>query len=115
FSPSAPQAGQQVTFTASISGGTMPYMSSWDFGDGTTSTGITTTHTYSTAGTFVDILSVKDSGAVQQTTTASHSILVSAVPPPTPNPLVISFNNNIPTTVMFTANIRCATPPYPLT
>src|SRR5205807_4694463 len=36
YSPSSPVAGQQVTFTASASGGTVPYSFSGNFGDGST-------------------------------------------------------------------------------
>src|SRR5206468_2161796 len=34
FSPTSPTSGQDVTFTASASGGTSPYAFSWNFGDG---------------------------------------------------------------------------------
>src|SRR5205807_5603439 len=62
YSPSSPLVGQQATFSASASGGTTPYTYSWTFGDGSSATGSTATHTYTTAGTFNVILTVKDSG-----------------------------------------------------
>src|SRR5216117_2220459 len=40
FSPSSPQAGQQVTFTASATGGTATYSYAWSFGDGSTGIGV---------------------------------------------------------------------------
>src|SRR5881296_815809 len=43
FSPSSPQVNQQVTFTATASGGTVPYTFSWSFGDGTNGNGATVT------------------------------------------------------------------------
>src|SRR5256712_13283506 len=39
YSPSSPTTGQQVTFTASASGGTSPYSFNWNFGDGSTGAG----------------------------------------------------------------------------
>src|SRR6266568_1705573 len=39
FVPSSPSAGQSVSFTATVSGGTAPYSFSWNFGDTTTGIG----------------------------------------------------------------------------
>jgi PKD repeat protein len=50
-----------------------------DFGDGTTSTAVTATHTYNTAGTFPVNLSVTDN--LQLTSSASSTVTVSAPPP----------------------------------
>ena len=88
YSPSSPQVGQQITFTASASGGTAPYTFSWNFGDGTSGTGITTTHTYSATGRFTVVLTTKDSGSPQQTATSQQSVTVINPPPP---PLTASF------------------------
>src|SRR5216117_913134 len=81
YSPSSPQVGQQVTFTASASGGTTPYSFSWSFGDGSTGTGSSATHAYSSAGSFTVILTVKDSSSPQQTATSQQSVSVSSPPP----------------------------------
>src|SRR5207244_9157660 len=51
FTPSTPQSGQQITFTASASGGTTPYSYSWMFGDGSSGTASTVTHAYGSAVT----------------------------------------------------------------
>jgi acid phosphatase len=56
-----------------------------DFGDGTTSTAVTATHTYNKAGTFTVKLSVTDNLGL--TATASQTVMVNpAVPAPPPAP-----------------------------
>ena len=57
----------------------------WAFGDGTTGTGVTATHVYSTPGTYVATLTVTDNGGLSGTT--STSIVVSAPPPTAPTGL----------------------------
>jgi PKD repeat protein len=51
----------------------------WDFGDGSTGTGVSPTHTYPAAGTYSVVLTVTDNGA--GTGTVSHDVTVT-VPPP---------------------------------
>ncbi len=62
-----------VTFDASSSsdadGSIASYV--WSFGDGTTGTGVTTSHTYTTAGTFAAKLTVTDNGGLTSTKTIS--------------------------------------------
>jgi PKD repeat protein len=84
-SPAAPQAFQTVSFDASTStnGGTAcgtlcSY--SWNFGDGTSSTGITTTHQFRTAGTFAVTLTVTDPRGAS----ASKTNTVNVAPPTPP-------------------------------
>ena len=48
----------------------------WDFGDGSTGTGLTVTHTYTSAGVFVVLLTVTDDGG--STDTTDQSITVTA-------------------------------------
>ena len=78
--PSAGTAPLTVTFDGS--GSTDPFGSvtswAWAFGDGTTGTGVTTTHVYSTPGTYVATLTVTDNGNLSNT--ASTSIAVNAPP-----------------------------------
>src|SRR6266540_2854653 len=113
YNPSSPQVGQQVTFSASASGGTTPYSFSWSFGDGATGTGSSATHTYSSSGTFNVVLTVKDSSSPQQTASAQKSVTVTSQP----LPLTVSFayNPSSPETgqqVTFTASATGGTSPY---
>src|SRR5436189_1801820 len=113
FSPSSPQTGQQVTFTATASGGTTPYTFSWSFGDGSTATGASVSHTYTTAGTFNVVLTVKDSSSPQQTASSQQSVSVSSPPPA----LTASFTYNpsspqVGQTVSFSRSASGGTSPY---
>ena len=81
--PSSGTAPLTVTFDGSGStdsfGGFVTSWA-WAFGDGTTGTGVTTTHAYSTPGTYVATLTVTDNGHLSSTT--STSIAVTAPPLP---------------------------------
>src|SRR5207237_3867840 len=73
YQPAAPIAAGVVSFTGVATGGTPPYMYSWSFGDGGTQTGLTASHTYSTAGTYSVTLTVTDSvsGSAKSTQTVT--------------------------------------------
>lgn len=78
-SPPTPQVGVAVTFDGASSadpdGTIISY--SWDFGDGTGGAGISTTHTYLSAGVYTTRLTVTDDdGSSDQ---ATRSVVVSAV------------------------------------
>jgi PKD repeat protein len=84
FAPASPMAGEAVTFT----GGSDPdgdfVMRLWDFGDGTTGAGQTTSHAYASAGDYTVTLTVMDShGASTQT---FQSVTVQARPGAEPAP-----------------------------
>src|SRR6266568_3109214 len=89
FSPSSPAAGQTVTFSASASGGTSPYTFSWSFGDGGSATGSSTTHVYSSSGSYTVALTTSDS--------AGHTVV---------------FSSNV---VVSTSDFKLAANPYLLT
>jgi PKD repeat protein len=115
YSPTSPQVSQQVSFTASASGGTGPYSFSWAFGDGANATGTTVYHTYSTTGSYSVVLTAKDSDPSQQTATSQQTITVTSPPPP-PS-LTASFteslsNSVVGQTVSFTGSASGGTAPY---
>lgn len=69
------KGGRQCNFNASTSSddnGITSY--SWNFGDGTTGTGVTVTHRYTSSGTRTVTLTVRDNGSPQQTGTRACSV-----------------------------------------
>jgi len=74
YSPSNPLPLLPVTFTGSATGGTQPYSYSWDFGDGTTASGQTVSHSYLLPGSYVVTLTITDANG--QTSTTSRTIIV---------------------------------------
>jgi len=54
----------------------------WDFGDGTSGNGQTTTHSYSSDGIYIVILTVTDSGGLTDTDTIQVTIGGGSCPPP---------------------------------
>jgi len=78
-SPPSGPAPLVVTFDAT---GSFGYVASydWDFGDGNTGSGIRTSHTYPTAGTYTARLTVTNTSGA--TDSATQTIQVTAAPPP---------------------------------
>ncbi|HTD18753.1 MAG TPA: PKD domain-containing protein, partial [Ktedonobacteraceae bacterium] len=81
FTPVNPDVGTTITFNATASSGTFPYIFTWAFGDGSTGAGSFATHAYSSAGTFNVILTVSDSGSPKQTATSQQTVAVTRLPP----------------------------------
>ena len=69
--------GQPITFDGSKStaspGQTLTYF--WDFGDNSTGTGVSPTHTYSTAGTFNVALTVTDSSGAANSASTTTTVV----------------------------------------
>lgn len=88
INPAAPQVLSSVSFDAgtTTNNGTACGISctyAWDFGDGTSSSGVSVVHTYRTVGSFVATLTVTDARGAQ--TTATKSVVIAPGTPPTPN------------------------------
>jgi chitinase len=84
MTPTSGTSPLQVTFDASASSGVASSLVgyAWVFGDGTTGSGRTITHTYNSPGTYSILLTVTDADGF--TNTATHVVPVSAsqnVPP----------------------------------
>lgn len=83
--PASPQAFSTATFDASTTtNGTTACLSAcgyaWNFGDGTSGSGITTTHEYRTVATYQVTLTVTDSRGAQATTVRTVTVAPSTPP-----------------------------------
>jgi PKD repeat protein len=77
FSPTNPRVGDSVTFNGSASSaatGRTIVSYRWDFGDGTSGTGQTTSHVYGTARTYTVVLTVTDDTGKTGTSTMAVTI-----------------------------------------
>ena len=114
--PPSGQTGQSISFSASTIGGSPPYAYSWNFGDGSTGTGSSVTHTYSSAGSFNVILTIKDAGSPQQTATSQQTISVTN--PSSTLTASFTYTPSSPQTgqsVTFTGTASGGTSPYTFT
>src|SRR5256712_11674545 len=108
--PLTPIVNATVNLTALASGGTLPYSSSWSFGDGSTGTTLTTTHTYTVVGNYLVTLTVHDSAGGSETPPKSVRV-VPVLPLPTtfmPGPQTPAAGK----TVTFTATALGGNGPY---
>ena len=110
-SDSPTQLGAETAFTATLTDGTPPIAYAWDFGDGATGSGVTTTHTYASVGAFTATVTATNGAgdAVAQT-------LVDVLP----NPILgLAATSDSPTQVLdlttFTATVASGTPPITYT
>src|SRR6266704_1516784 len=80
YSPTSPQPGENINFTASARGGIPPYSYSWDFGNGASARGASATYSYATAGSYTVTLTVMDSTIHSNNTSQSLTIYSPARP-----------------------------------
>lgn len=99
-----------VHFHGSASGGSAPYVFSWDFGDGSpAATGADVSHTFA-AGAWTVVLSVTDSGPPQQT--ASGTLAIRVDQPLAATASVSPSSGPLPLTVAYTGSASGGLPPY---
>ena len=67
--------GEPIQFIGSVEGGVPPYSFHWDFGDNQTADEQSPTHTYSIAGVYEAVFTVKDTMGVEASDTAIVTII----------------------------------------
>ncbi len=83
FTPNSPTDHQSVFFdaTTSTAPSNNPIASySWDFGDGSTGSGQTATHSYNTPGTYIATLTIRDAFARSAATTQTVNVGQGSLP-----------------------------------
>ncbi len=112
--PASPQAFATASFDASTTtNGTTACLNAcgyaWNFGDGTSGTGMTTTHDYRTVGLYQVVLTVTDSRGAQAVTI--RTVTVTASTPPTATFVISPTPVSIDQDVFFDASQSRATLP----
>ena len=106
YTPHTPIVGDTVTFDASASSdldGTIESYA-WDFGDGTTGTGVTKTHTYTTADTYNVTLKITDNDTLTDTAARDVTVSPPALQPPTASFIYSPTTPQVDETVTFNAS-----------
>lgn len=108
--PTDVQTGESVTYSAQVNDdATRPLEYQWDFGDGSTSSGLTGSHTFSQPGTYTVTFTASNRAGE-----ASESITVNATRPPQPASIASINANPNPVdegeTVRFSSNVQGDSP-----
>jgi chitinase len=83
FSPGGPTVGAPVTFDGSPSTGVLPIASySWNFGDGTSGSGLAVNHTFGTAASFLVTLTVTNTRGIAASKSKIVTVGQAALPQP---------------------------------
>ncbi len=112
--PTSGTAPLKVSFTGSASGGVAPYNYSWSFGDGSTGSGTSVTHTYASVGNYSATLTVTDSSGTKATKSTPISVVASLPPLPVTASAQPS-SGSAPLAVTLTATPSGGTSPYTAT
>lgn len=106
--PVSGDAPPVINLTATASGGTPPYIYTWEFGDGVIGSGAAVTHTYPWSGTFLTKVGIVDSLGHD----TSNSTVIAIVPRLTADPDRIPESGTPPFPVTFYSNVVGGKPPY---
>jgi len=111
-SPSSPSQGTTASFTPNVSGGTLPYSYSWDFGDGAASSVAYPSHVYTLSGSYTIQLTVLDNTGQSASTLQTITVLGPQIQPLTASFDYQSGPTTVGSTITFTAVAAGGTGPY---
>src|SRR3989442_963292 len=115
FQPSSPIVNTPVTFTATTAGGTAPYSIAWNFGDGSSGTGASIVHTFTSVQSFTVTETATDSSSPSRSATSSKVVIVQPIPSLSTSFTFLSTTPLVNTPVTFTALTIGGTLPYSVT
>lgn len=111
--PTNPVVNTPVTFTATTFGGTAPYSITWNFGDGTSGTGVSIVHTFTGTQSYTVTENATDASSPLQFAKQSQSVTVYLTPPLSIASFqVSSYSPFVNQAVSFTASATGGTAPY---
>ena len=110
--PSLPLVNMPVTFTATTTGGLGPYTTAWNFGDGSTGSGLSASHIYTATGSFTITETATDSSSPSKTMSSSKTVTIGAPQPTSTSFTFIPSNPVVNTPLTFTSVTAGGTAPY---